>query len=63
MRECQIIDVAQLGSFSGIQRLSILLAVASVHCHQQPWGILFPPDSPVFIACRLVTLATVNVVI
>ena len=45
MWECQILGLAWLDSFSGIQRVSILLAAANVYSHWQPKGIPFSSAS------------------
>ena len=44
-KECQLLGILDLIVFLGIQRLSILLAAASIYSHQQPSRIFFPPDS------------------
>ena len=61
--ECQILGLAWLDSFSGIQRVSILLAAVNVCSHWQSKGILFPPASLPHLLPADVTLAIVSVAI
>ena len=52
-----------IDSFSGIERVSILLAAVNVYSHWQPNGIIFPPASLPHLLPADVTLAIVSVVI